>query len=202
MMRACMCIAAAAMSLALAPAAQATVFWYAGTLSGANESPANASPGKGTARVQYDDVAHTLQVWVTFEDLIGTSTASHVHVRAGNPVPVNGGVATQTPSFTGFPLGVHSGTYNHIFDLTLASSWNGTFIGPNGGTPAGAEAAFATALASGRAYLNVHSTFAPGGELRANLGAVPEPASWAMMISGFALAGATLRRRRLAVRFA
>jgi len=31
---------------------------------------------------------------------------------------------------------------------------------------------------------------------------VPEPASWAMMIGGFALAGATLRRRRLAVSFA
>jgi len=201
-MRACIGLAAAAISLAMAPTAQATVFWYAGTLSGANESPANASPGKGTARVQYDDVARTLHVWVNFEDLLGTTTASHVHVRAGNPVPVNGGVATQTPSFTGFPLGVHEGSYDHVFDLTLPGSWNGSFLGPNGGTPAGAEAAFAAALASGRAYLNVHSTFAPGGEIRANLSAVPEPASWAMMIGGFALAGAALRRRRLAVRFA
>ncbi|MBB5987561.1 choice-of-anchor C family PEP-CTERM protein [Sphingobium lignivorans] len=33
-------------------------------------------------------------------------------------------------------------------------------------------------------------------------GAVPEPASWAMMIGGFALAGSTLRRRRTAVAFA
>jgi len=30
-------------------------------------------------------------------------------------------------------------------------------------------------------------------------GGVPEPATWAMMIAGFGLAGATLRRRRLAV---
>ena len=33
-------------------------------------------------------------------------------------------------------------------------------------------------------------------------GAVPEPASWAMMIGGFALAGAAMRRRKAAVRFA
>ena len=31
-------------------------------------------------------------------------------------------------------------------------------------------------------------------------GAVPEPASWAMLIAGFGLTGATLRRRRLALR--
>jgi hypothetical protein len=33
-------------------------------------------------------------------------------------------------------------------------------------------------------------------------GAVPEPASWAMMIGGFGMVGATLRRRRTAIRFA
>lgn len=33
-------------------------------------------------------------------------------------------------------------------------------------------------------------------------GAVPEPATWAMMIAGFGLAGAALRRRNLAVTFA
>ncbi|MGF7171640.1 hypothetical protein FHS91_003340 [Sphingobium xanthum] len=33
-------------------------------------------------------------------------------------------------------------------------------------------------------------------------GAVPEPATWGMMIGGFALAGAAMRRRKVAVRFA
>ena len=33
-------------------------------------------------------------------------------------------------------------------------------------------------------------------------GAVPEPASWAMMVGGFGLAGAAMRRRRTAIRFA
>jgi hypothetical protein len=40
----------------------------------------------------------------------------------------------------------------------------------------------------------VKATFA----LAAPTGGVPEPASWAMMISGFGMAGATLRRRRTA----
>lgn len=33
-------------------------------------------------------------------------------------------------------------------------------------------------------------------------GAIPEPATWAMMIGGFALAGAALRRRKMTVSFA
>lgn len=41
------------------------------------------------------------------------------------------------------------------------------------------------------------------GLVRQNVAAVPEPASWAMMIGGFGLVGATLRRRmRTAIRFA
>ncbi|HWJ69561.1 MAG TPA: THxN family PEP-CTERM protein [Sphingobium sp.] len=38
--------------------------------------------------------------------------------------------------------------------------------------------------------------------LRSVAGAVPEPTTWAMMISGFAIAGASLRRRKTAVSFA
>ena len=33
-------------------------------------------------------------------------------------------------------------------------------------------------------------------------GALPEPASWAMLVAGFALAGVAMRRRRMAVSFA
>jgi len=49
----------------------------------------------------------------------------------------------------------------------------------------------------------------PGGSSNAVLfatqpvpGAVPEPASWAMMIAGFGLVGSAMRRRSLSVRFA
>ncbi|WP_443969661.1 PEPxxWA-CTERM sorting domain-containing protein [Sphingobium sp. CR28] len=50
----------------------------------------------------------------------------------------------------------------------------------------------------------IYDTYASGlSEVRFNgTGAVPEPATWAMMIAGFGLAGAALRRRTAIVRFA
>ena len=103
---------------------------------------------------------------VTFADLLGTTTASHIHAATAVPGTGTAGVATTVPTFTDFPLGVTSGSYDHTFDLTLPSSWNPSFISANGGTPAGAEAALASALAAGESYLNIHTTLVPGGEIR------------------------------------
>src|SRR5262249_10918988 len=71
-----------------------------------------------------------------------------------------------TPTFTGFPLGVTSGTYDHTFDTLSASSYNPAYVTAHGGTAAGAEAALAACLSAGGAYLNIHSTVDPGGEIR------------------------------------
>lgn len=43
---------------------------------------------------------------------------------------------------------------------------------------------------------------APSANYRVFITPVPEPATWAMMLSGFGLAGAAMRRRRVGVRFA
>src|SRR5437870_1618268 len=92
--------------------AQGTVFEFTGLLSGPAESPPNASPGTGFADVFYNDQGHTLQVEATFSGLLGTTTASHIHAPTAIPFAGTAGVATQTPSFVGFPLGVTSGTYD------------------------------------------------------------------------------------------
>jgi hypothetical protein len=107
-------------------------------------------------------------------------------------------VATQLPSFINFPVGVTAGAYSNTFDLTNASSWNPAFVTANGGTTAGAEAALLAGSAAGESYLNIHTVAFPSGEIRGFLAPAPEPATWAMMILGFGLAGTTLRRRRLA----
>jgi hypothetical protein len=169
-------------------------YTYIANLDGPNEFPSNASPGTGFAKVVYDSASHFMDVHVDFSGLLGTTTASHIHGPTALPFAGTAGVMTQTPTFAGFPLGATSGTYDHSFDLTLASSWNPAFISVSGGTPATAEAEFAAALADGKTYLNIHSTFRPGGEIRGFLVPVPLPAT--MLLFGAGLAGLAVTRLR------
>lgn len=176
-----------------APNAHAATYLFSADLSGPEESPPNMSPGVGTSRITFDDTAHTLRVQTSFSGLQGMTTVAHIHVRTP-PSPV-GGVATQVPTFAGFPAGVMSGSYDNSFDLTLPSSFNPSFITDNGGTPATAEAALIAASRAGNAYLNIHSDVFPGGEIRGFLTVIPEPATWATMILGFGMVGSLMRRR-------
>jgi hypothetical protein len=176
---------------------QAQILTFAADLTGANEVPPNASPGTGEALVTLDLVAHTMQVQASFSDLIGTTTASHIHSATAVPGAGTAGVATTTPTFPGFPLGVTSGTYSHLFDMTLASSYNPAFIAANGGTTASAEAALFSGIIAGKAYLNVHTSFRPGGEIRGFLQEVPEPGTLSLL-GGIWVAGSlfAIRRRK------
>jgi hypothetical protein len=151
------------------------VFNYVVALDGPSEFPPNASMGMGIGTVSYDNVAHTLQLQVVFSGLTGNTTASHIHAPTAFPFALtnNAGVATTTPSFAGFPTGVTSGAFSNTLDLTLASSYNPSFVTANGGTTASAEAALTAAIAQGRAYWNIHSSAFPGGEIRGFL--TPEP---------------------------
>ena len=175
--------------------ANATIFSYEAFLTGPNESPPNASPATGFALVDYDNVLHTSMVDVTFSGLLGTTTASHIHAPTASPGTSTAGVATTTPYFTGFPIGVTSGTYSNTLDVTSSSSWNPAYVTANGGTTAGAEAALAAAMAAGEAYLNIHSTVVPGGEIRGFLEAVPEPSAAALLGLGAAIMAWAGRRR-------
>lgn len=156
----------AAITIGVGTSANAAVIYYRADLNGPSESPPVASPGFGFAQVVVDDVAHTMRVSAFFTDLVGTTTASHIHAPTTVAGAGTASVATTTPSFVGFPLGVTSGTFDNTLDLTQAGSYRAGFITSSGGTIAGAEAALLQALADGKAYFNIHSTFAPGGEIR------------------------------------
>ncbi|HEU5117694.1 MAG TPA: CHRD domain-containing protein [Isosphaeraceae bacterium] len=157
---------------------------YEATLTGPNESPPNASPGIGSATVTFDLTAHSMHVQVAFSGLLGTTTASHIHAATASPGTGTAIVATQIPTFSGFPLGVTSGTYDMTFDTGLTATYNPAFITANGGTAASAESALAASLAAGTAYLNIHTTVVPGGEIRGFLTPVPEPSSVVLVSVG------------------
>lgn len=139
---------------------------YRVTLSGANENPPVASPGVGTAIVTINNTTHELRVVSTFSGLVAGTSASHIHCCA--VPPANAGVATTTPSFVGFPLGVTSGSFDRTYLMTQSGTWNPAFVTANG-TIAGAEATFVAGVAAGRSYLNIHSTTFPSGEIRGTL---------------------------------
>lgn len=185
-------VAAAAL---VSPVAHGAPIVYTAELSGPAESPPVASSGTGTTTVVFDSEAHTLSVDVDFSGLVSPTTVAHIHCCTTDPFAGTAGVATQVPTFAGFPAGVTSGSYSQTFDLTLASSWNPTFITNNGGTVDGAESALGAGLAAGRAYLNVHSELNPSGEIRGFLvAAVPEPGTLALITAALAAALAMHKR--------
>jgi hypothetical protein len=185
--------------LGVAGRAGALPLLFTASLDGPSEAPPNASPATGSALVVIDDVAHILSVTIDFMDLLGTTTASHIHVINGpgdsNVLDTAGPVATTTPTFPGFPLDVTSGSYGPaLFDTTLAATYRPGWIADSGGIGP-AEAALFDAIVEGRAYVNIHTTVFPGGEIRGFLrpAAAPEPALLLLLGTGMA---ATLRRSR------
>jgi hypothetical protein len=174
-------------------ATSANAVTYIATFSGAAENPANPSTatGVGTLRV----IGNSIFVNITYSGLGSGLADGHIHCCTAPTGNV--GVAI---GFGGLPLGSTSGTIRQTLDLTQANVFRSSFVsgsGPNGtGTIDLARARLFSELDLGRVYFNLHTTNFPGGEIRGNLAAVPEPATWAMMIGGFGIVGMMARRRR------
>jgi hypothetical protein len=150
---------------AAAMPASASIITFSVTLTGLNEVPANASPGIGTAFITLDDIAATLSVKMSFSGLVAAATAAHIHCCLGPGVN-----APVVIPFTGFPNAT-SGTYSNTFT--------------------GISLANITGIEAYQAYINIHSSVYPGGEIRANL--TPEPATLGLV--GLALVGLLAFRR-------
>ena len=133
-------------------------------LSGLNENPAHPeSTATGTTTVFWDTSTSAMTVHVVFEGLTTPNTAAHIHCCV--TAPGTAGVATTTPTFTGFPGGVTAGTYDHTFNMLDSTSYNAAFVTAQGGV-ANAAAAFLAGLQAGRAYMNVHTQRFGSGEIR------------------------------------
>ncbi len=141
-------------------------------LKGLEEAPVVISGASGVLELDINEAAGTIAYDLSYDDLEGTVTQSHIHIGQKNIV---GGIAIwlcQTPgtaapaavaAITPVCPGPHSGTVSGT--VTAAN-----VIGPAGqAVPAGAFADVLTAIRAGKAYGNVHSTSAPGGEVRGQL---------------------------------
>ena len=148
-------ICAAALLLAAAPASAADTRMVA-NLSGGEEAPAIVLTGAfGTATVTIDSVTQRVTVDLTVYNLPTGSTAGHIHVGpkgAAGPVVLD---------FT-FPPG-RTGDFALQFRLSAADF------------RARPEIGIATmddaiqAIFAGNAYVNVHTSTFPGGEIRGQL---------------------------------
>lgn len=179
-----------ALALVAMPATAAS---YIAKLDGAQQVPVANTPATGTAMLTLVD--NQLNVRVTYAGLLSPITIGHIHCCA--PAGGNSGVAIDfEPEELPSDL---SGSFMRSYDLLSMASYTSGFLNANGGTAAGAKAALLAAFNNDRAYVNIHTAMFPAGEIRGQIGAIPEPASWAMMIGGFGLVGAALRRRSVSV---
>jgi hypothetical protein len=137
-----------------------------------------------------------MHVEAQFSGLNSLTSAAHIHCCDFNPTTGNAGVATQTPSFPGFPLDVTMGTMDETFDMNLTSSYRSGFLTANGDSTTNAFNSLLAGLNSGQAYFNIHTDNHPSGEIRGFADLIPEPASAVLAL--FAIGLALLRRPRQA----
>jgi hypothetical protein len=180
-------------AVAAVPAAAHEVVYTAG-LNGPSEAPPNTSPALGSATVTVDSDLVTMRVQESFSELTSNTTAAHIHCCTSAPGTGTAIVATATPTFPNFPLGVTSGSYDTTFNMTFASNYNPDFIAAHGGTVSGAFNALVAGLDNGTAYSNIHTTKFSAGEIRGFLAPVPEPETYSMLLAGLAALSVFLRR--------
>lgn len=131
------------------------------------EVPSISSNASGRFRATIDDTAGTITYTLSYEGLTGDVRQSHIHFGQHS---VNGGISvflcqtTTNPDPTGLaPQCPQAGTVTGL--LQAANT-----IGPGGqGIAAGEFAELIAAIRAGVAYVNVHSSTFPGGEVRGQL---------------------------------
>jgi len=114
-------------------------------MTGANEVPANSSAATGTADVTYNKGTKLLSFFLTWKNLSGIPTGSHIH-----------GIA---PKGTNAPV---------IFDF-LAKIQKATSGSYSGSVVVDGTAINETDLLGGKYYFNIHNSSFPGGEIRTQI---------------------------------
>jgi len=153
--------------LAMPGWSQAATYYLFASLDGNQEVPPVPTPGIGTNYVIYDNVSNLLNWYISFNGLVGTTTAAHFH----GPAAPGFNASVQVP--ISIPLGVTLGSANG--SVTINDTQEGQLL-------------------SGLWYTNIHTNQYTGGEIRGQLQVVPIPA--AMWLFGSGLLGLMALARR------
>lgn len=138
----------------------------AAKLMSTNEVPAVASPADGAFRAAIDETARVIEYELSFEGLQANVVMSHIHFAQKN---VNGAImvwlcgTTANPGPAGTQACPQSGT---ITGVIMPS--NIQTIGTQG-IATGEFDKLVAILRQGLAYVNVHTTQSPGGEIRGQI---------------------------------
>ena len=152
----CVLATGATLMLAGAASAQTSVVMRA-TLTGGEETPNLVLSGAvATAEVALDPTSQEIAVRLRVFNLPNGSTASHIHV---GPKGVGGPVVIDFPIGTG-----RTGDFTLNFRVHEGSAFHAR---PEIGINTFADAI--QAIAGGNAYVNIHTSAFPGGEIRGQL---------------------------------
>jgi len=154
----------------LASPANAAIVSLEATIDGAqaNGGAGTGSPGTGFATMTLDDVSDLFSWDISWSGLIGNETVMHFHGPA--PAGVNAGVQVNFGAISGI-------TSPSIGSTTISSSQG-------------------TDLLAGLWYINIHTDFSPGGEIRGQVQIVPVPTAVWLFGSGLlGLVGIARRKR-------
>ena len=189
-------------ALVLATAAEAATVWQLNlttgqepgivTLTTSNGDPRATPFGTATASLNDAMTALTLNITVNNIDFTGTQTAdtndnlraAHIHASPTVTPATSAGVVF---GFIGAPL--NDNNPSDAVVTPFSSGVGGTVFAKwdaNEGQNTTLTAQLQNLL-SGHAYLNFHTNQNPGGEIRGNFAAVPEPASVLLFGSGLVL---------------
>jgi hypothetical protein len=158
-------------SLALAHAQSFTV-----SLSGDQESPPVSSTGTGSGALVLNG-DNTLTYNISYSGLVGDFSVSHIHGPS---------------AFGGPSAGILQPSANFTLSNTPITSNSGVLSGTTG-VLTSEQLGW---LFNNETYVNIHSTFAPGGELRGQIALVPEPGTFALAGLGLGALVVGLRRKK------
>ena len=146
---------AALVLLGSAAQAQAQIISCTAALSGGNEVPGIASGAGGSASVTMNVAAGTIDYRVDVFNMPTGTTASHIHAGSpgvGGPVVINFVI---TPNISN--------------DYVIQGRATVADLAPRPAQGVNSMDDVAQMLATNQAYVNVHSTANPGGEVRGQL---------------------------------